>query len=62
MEKNRLKHTGLLMLIVMVALLLMYLLPGMTVGEHVMRRVDILSDIRPTPPPAIEKPDPPVPK
>lgn len=65
MEKNRLKHTGLLMFIVMVALLLMYLLPGMTVGEHVMRRVDILSDIRPTPPPAIEQPDsllPPRPK
>ena len=65
MEKNVLKHTGLLMFVVMVALLLMYLLPGMMIGEHVMRRVDILSDVRPPSLPVSEQTDsllPPPPK
>ena len=47
MKKNVLVHTGILAFIVMGALLLLHLLPGMTVGGHVLRRVDILSDIRP---------------
>lgn len=46
MEKNVLKYTGLLMFIVVGALLAMYLLPGVTVGGHVLRRVDILGDVR----------------
>lgn len=54
MEKNVLKHTGLLMLIVVVALLLMYLLPEMKIGGHVMRRVDILGDARHVPDPVSE--------
>lgn len=40
------KYTGLLMFIVVGALLAMYLLPGVTVGGHVLRRVDILGDVR----------------
>ena len=47
MEKNVLKYTGLLMCIVVVALLLMYILPGITIGGRVLRRVDILADVRP---------------
>lgn len=46
MEKNVLKYTGLLMFIVVGALLAMYLLPGVTVGGYVLRRVDILGDVR----------------
>lgn len=46
MEKNVFKYTGLLMFIVVGALLAMYLLPGVTVGGHVLRRVDILGDVR----------------
>ena len=49
MEKSVLKHTGWLMLIVLAVLLLLNLLPGGTIGGHVLRRVDILGDVRPVP-------------
>ena len=49
MEKSVLKHTGWLMLIVVAVLLLMGLLPGVTIGRYVLRRVDILGDVRPVP-------------
>ena len=49
MEKSVLKHTGWLMLIVVALLLLMSLLPGATIGRYVLRRVDILGDVRPVP-------------
>lgn len=42
MEKNSLKYTGLLAFIVWGALLLMHLLPSITMGGRVLRRVDIL--------------------
>ena len=38
MEKSVLKHTGWLMLIVLAVLLLLNLLPGGTIGGHVLRR------------------------
>ena len=37
------------MLIVLAVLLLLNLLPGGTIGGHVLRRVDILGDVRPVP-------------
>lgn len=46
MEKNVLKYTGRLILIVMVMLLLMHLLPEVKIGGHVMRHVDLLGDVR----------------
>lgn len=46
MEKNYLKYTCIWAFVVLAGLLLMYFLPGFTVGEHVMRRVDVLSDVR----------------
>ena len=46
MEKNYLKYTCIWAFIILAGLLLMYFLPGFTVGEHVMRRVDLLSDVR----------------
>ena len=46
MEKNSLKYTGLLAFIVWGALLLMHLLPSITMGGRVLRRVDILGDVR----------------
>lgn len=64
MEKNRLKYVGLLTLLVLGALLLMQELPSLTVGGHTLRRVDLLSDVRP-PKPVVEEPDtllPPPPK
>ena len=64
MEKSVLKHTGWLMFIVVAVLLLMGLLPGTTIGTHVLRRVDILGDVRPSPE-TVSEPDtllPPPPK
>ena len=64
MEKSVLKHTGWLMLIVLAVLLLLNLLPGGTIGGHVLRRVDILGDVRPVPE-VVSEPDsllPPPPK
>mgnify|MGYP007043248459 CR=1 FL=1 len=64
MEKSVLKHTGWLMFIVVAVLLLMGLLPGTTIGTHVLRRVDILGDVRLSPE-AVSEPDtllPPPPK
>lgn len=46
MEKNVLKYTGLLVFIVVGILLLMNLLPGITIKGRVLRRVDILGDVR----------------
>ena len=37
------------MLIVLAVLLLLNLLPGGTIGGHLLRRVDILGDVRPVP-------------
>ena len=45
MEKNYLKYTCIWALIILAGLLLMYFLPAFTVGEHVMRRVDLLGDV-----------------
>ena len=46
MEKNYLKYTCIWALIILAGLLLMYsFCPLFTVGEHVMRRVDLL-DVR----------------
>lgn len=64
MEKNSLKYTGLLVFVVWGALLLMHRLPTMTVGGRVLRRVDMLSDVR-RPSEAADSPDsllPPPPK
>lgn len=47
MKKNYLGHTGLLMLLVVGMLLAMHFLPRMEVAGRTMRRVDILSDLRP---------------
>ena len=46
MEKNYLKYTCIWAFVVLAGLLLMYFLPGFTVGGHVMRRIDLLADIR----------------
>lgn len=46
MEKNVLKYTALLMFVVMAVLLLMHFLPSITINGRVMRRVDILGDVR----------------
>lgn len=46
MEKNYLKYVCIWTLMVLAGLLLMHSLPGITVGGHAMRRVDILSDVR----------------
>ena len=46
MEKNYLKYTCIWAFVILTGLLLMYFLPGFTVGEHVMRRVDLLGDVR----------------
>lgn len=46
MEKNYLKYTCLWALLVLVGLALMHFLPRLSVGEHVMRRVDVLADVR----------------
>lgn len=54
MEKNVLKYTGLLVLIVVGVLLLMHLLPGITIKGRVLRRVDILGDVRRASEPASE--------
>lgn len=64
MNKNYLKYTCIWVLAVLVGLLLMYFLPGLMVGERVLRRVDLLSDVR-TPKGVEEEPDsllPPPPK
>lgn len=65
MKKNYLGHTGLLMLLVVGLLLAMHFLPRTEVGGRVMRRVDILSDLRPRQVEAVEDtllPEPPKPK
>lgn len=49
MEKNVLKYTALLMFGVMAVLLLLHFLPGVTINGRVLRRVDILGDVRPLP-------------
>lgn len=56
MEKNSLKYAGLLALVVWGALLLMPLLPSITVGSRVLRRVDILGDVR-SQKPVADEPD-----
>lgn len=50
MEKNSLKYSGLLVLLVVGALLLLRFLPVITVGGHTLRHVDILGDLRPSSP------------
>lgn len=49
MEKSVLKHTAGLMLLVVALLLLLELLPGATIGGRVLRRVDLLADVRRAP-------------
>ena len=52
MEKNVLRNTAVLALLVLGALLLLHVLPAFDVGGHRLRRVDLLADVRPLPPPA----------
>lgn len=54
MEKSVLKNTGWLMLVVMGVLLLLHQLPDITIGGHVLRRVDLLGDVRPPSAPVCE--------
>lgn len=54
MKKNVLPHTALLAILILVALLLLHLLPSLELGGHRLRRVDLLSDVRPSQPPASE--------
>lgn len=56
MEKNALKKVGWLVWLVVVVLLLMHGLPAVRMGNHVLRRVDLLGDIRPLQP-VVEEPD-----
>lgn len=46
MERNALKKTGWLVVLVLVTLLLMYWLPVVNIGGRTMRRVDLLGDVR----------------
>lgn len=46
-EQNYLKQLGWLVLIVVSVLSALYFLPSMTLDNHAMRRVDLLSDVRP---------------
>lgn len=65
MEKNRLNHTGWLVFIVLLALLAMHWLPDLKVGNRILRRVDLLGDVRRPAAPPVEEPDsllPPPPK
>ena len=50
MVKNELPHTALLAGLVLAALLLMHFLPRLEVGGRLLRRVDLLADVRPLPP------------
>ena len=64
MKKSVLRYTGIWIFLVLGGLLLMHLLPGLTIGGHKLRRVDLLSDVRPPAAP-VEEPDtllPPPPK
>lgn len=45
-QKNYLRHTAWLMLLVMGGLGLLYFMPSLEIGNHTMRRVDLLADIR----------------
>ena len=56
MEKNALKRVGWLVWLVVVVLLLMHGLPAVRLGDHVLRRVDLLGDVRPLRP-VVEEPD-----
>lgn len=49
MEKNVLRNTAVLSLLVLGALLLLHALPAFEVGGHRMRKVDLLADVRPQP-------------
>lgn len=65
MEKNRLKQTGWLVFLVLLALLAMHWLPGLKIGSRPLRRVDLLGDVRRLAPPPAEETDsllPPPPK
>lgn len=50
MSDNRLTYSGWLVLIVLSVLLLLHALPRMEWGGRMLKRVDILSDVRPLPP------------
>lgn len=56
MEKNALKKVGWLVWLVVMVLLLMHGLPAVRLGNHVLRRVDLLGDVRPLQP-VVEEPD-----
>ncbi len=53
MKRNVLRHTGVWVFLVWGGLMLMHRLPAPTVGEHRLRRVDLLADVRP---PAVSAP------
>ena len=53
--KNYLKYSLGLTAFVTIALIAMHWLPAITIAGHTMRRVDLLSDIRPSKPDAEEK-------
>lgn len=46
--KNYLKYSLGLIVFVMIALIAMHWLPAITIDGHTMRRVDLLSDVRPS--------------
>ena len=46
MEKNRLQYTGWLTLLVLLILLALHALPVLHVGHRVLRKVDLLGDVR----------------
>lgn len=54
MEKNVLRHTGLLVFMVLAALLAMHFLPTLTIDGYRLRRVDLLGEVRPPQQPAVD--------
>jgi hypothetical protein len=50
MGKNYLKQSGIWTMLILGGLLLMHLLPTIRLGSHTLRKVDLLSDVRPNSP------------
>jgi hypothetical protein len=51
MGKNYLKQSGIWTMLILGGLLLLHLLPTIRLGSHTLRKVDLLSDVRPDTPP-----------
>lgn len=56
-QKNYLRYVAWLMLLVMGGLGLLYFMPSLEIGNHTMRRVDLLADIRVPVDEAVDEPD-----